>query len=121
VDRPDDIPDFTTSTKEPHLPSVKKNLKRNKFSSSISIEEFDKEELERLFQRIESVEDPNEKEAFMSLWDCGGQESFYNTHHIFFSSDAVYLIVLNMKECMGPKRQQAIGKNYFLEYDILEV
>ena len=32
----------------------------------------------------------------LSLWDFAGQEFYYNTHHTFLATDAVYLIVFNL-------------------------
>jgi len=30
------------------------------------------------------------------IWDCGGQEVYYNTHHFFFTSKAIYLLVVDL-------------------------
>jgi len=30
------------------------------------------------------------------IWDCGGQEVYYNTHHFFFTTKAIYVLVVDL-------------------------
>jgi len=42
------------------------------------------------------------------IWDCGGQEVYYNTHHFFFTTMAIYVVVVDLSlddfETKGIKR-----------------
>ncbi|XP_033742427.1 uncharacterized protein LOC117328921 [Pecten maximus] len=57
-------------------------------------------DLGRLIDVADSEDGPNADQAYLSLWDFGGEEPYYNTHHIFLSSDAIFLVVYNLKECI---------------------
>jgi len=37
-----------------------------------------------------------EKKMAYHIWDFGGQQVYYHTHHIFFSNNALYLLVINV-------------------------
>ncbi|XP_021345742.1 uncharacterized protein LOC110445432 isoform X2 [Mizuhopecten yessoensis] len=36
--------------------------------------------------------------AYLSMWDFGGEKIFYDSHHIFLSKDAVYLLCFDVKK-----------------------
>ncbi|XP_060065829.1 uncharacterized protein LOC132546145 isoform X1 [Ylistrum balloti] len=57
-------------------------------------------DLGRFIDGANSMSSPNADQAYLSLWDFGGEEPYYNTHHIFLSSDAVFLVVYNLEECI---------------------
>ncbi|XP_070562813.1 uncharacterized protein [Ptychodera flava] len=42
----------------------------------------------------------------LSLWDFAGQALYYNTHHVFISNHAVYLLVFNLEEAASGKAAQ---------------
>ncbi|XP_060080541.1 uncharacterized protein LOC132559926 [Ylistrum balloti] len=46
--------------------------------------------------------------AYLSMWDFGGEKVFYDTHHVFLSKDAVYLLCFNVKEYQEKKNHQPI-------------
>jgi len=48
-------------------------------------------------QRLKTrmVESTTEGVTF-HIWDCGGQKIYYNTHHFFFTSMAIYLLVVDL-------------------------
>jgi len=53
--------------------------------------------VERLHQRMnEWILSSCDQRTTIHVWDCGGQEVYYNTHHFFFTSSAIYLIVVNL-------------------------
>ena len=45
----------------------------------------------------------------LSLWDFAGQELYYNTHHAFMATHAVYLLVFNLTRFVDSRKR-------FLEY-----
>jgi len=58
-----------------------------------------------------SLEDESQsdtKTAYASFWDFSGQEDYYNSHHIFLTSDAVYLVIFNLSTCLSSESE--IGK-----------
>lgn len=57
-------------------------------------------DLRGLIDVTDSTDDPNTNQAYLSLWDFGGEESYYSTHHIFLSSDAIFLVIYNLEECI---------------------
>ncbi|XP_077981109.1 uncharacterized protein LOC144436240 isoform X2 [Glandiceps talaboti] len=42
----------------------------------------------------------------LSLWDFAGQDIYYSMHHIFISSNAVYLVVFSIEEASKDKEKQ---------------
>jgi GTPase SAR1 family protein len=40
------------------------------------------------------------------VWDFGGQDVYYNTHHFFLSSKAVYLLVFNISELLKQTKKE---------------
>ena len=51
------------------------------------------------------------KEIFISYWDLGGDELYYATHHIHFTSDAMYLLVFDLSKMeMETKKTTVLGK-----------
>ena len=50
-----------------------------------------------------------EDTAFMSVWDYAGDEDFNATHHIFLTTDAVYILTFNVHEFFKQK-SKCIGK-----------
>jgi len=37
-----------------------------------------------------------QKDITLHVWDCGGQSIYYNTHHFFFTANAIYLVVIDL-------------------------
>ncbi|OWF37223.1 uncharacterized protein LOC110440416 [Mizuhopecten yessoensis] len=58
-----------------------------------------------LIDVADGTDKPNADQAYLSLWDFGGEEPYYNTHHIFLSSDAIFLVVYNLMECIEGTEQ----------------
>ena len=38
--------------------------------------------------------------AYLTVWDFAGEQVFYNTHHIFLSTDCIYLVVFKLPKCL---------------------
>jgi len=47
------------------------------------------------------------KKAYASIWDCGGHKEFYNSHHIFLSSDSIYVLVFDVSKCLESKTERS--------------
>ncbi len=54
--------------------------------------------LENLKQKMKIGDEQYEKGGRLRLWDFGGQEEFYATHHMFLDDDANTLIVLDISK-----------------------
>ena len=37
----------------------------------------------------------------MSVWDFGGQDTFYGLHHLYMGRSCVYVIMFNMEWCLS--------------------
>ncbi|XP_033763876.1 uncharacterized protein LOC117345046 isoform X2 [Pecten maximus] len=44
--------------------------------------------------------------AFVTMYDFGGEEVFYNTHHSLMTSDSIYLLVFNAAMCLNDKEKK---------------
>ena len=78
--------DVNTLTSAQQTKAIKKHPSSN-------IPEIDENTLKQA--KVRSLA-PGGDEIFISYWDCAGEEEYYGTHHIHFTSDAVYLLVFNM-------------------------
>ncbi|XP_033763480.1 uncharacterized protein LOC117344762 [Pecten maximus] len=48
----------------------------------------------------QEVNDLYESKAFVTMYDFGGEDVFYNTHHSLMTSDSIYLLVFNAAACL---------------------
>ncbi|XP_060080543.1 uncharacterized protein LOC132559928 [Ylistrum balloti] len=62
------------------------------------ITNFFRNDMVNVIQKSEGEEEGEEK-AYLSVWDFGGQKVFYDSHHIFLSKDAVYIVCFNVSDC----------------------
>jgi len=44
------------------------------------------------------IEERKKQKTVFHVWDFGGQEVYYHTHHIFFSNNAIYLLVVDVSK-----------------------
>ncbi|XP_021369248.1 uncharacterized protein LOC110460584 [Mizuhopecten yessoensis] len=44
--------------------------------------------------------------AFVTIYDFGGEEVFYNTHHSLMTSDSIYLLVFDVAMCLNKMDEQ---------------
>ncbi|XP_021344548.1 probable inactive serine/threonine-protein kinase roco10, partial [Mizuhopecten yessoensis] len=63
------------------------------------ITNFFKNDMMDVMQKSEGEE--GEEKAYLSVWDFGGQKVFYDSHHIFLSKDAVYIVCFNVDDCLS--------------------
>ncbi|XP_021360787.1 uncharacterized protein LOC110455149 isoform X2 [Mizuhopecten yessoensis] len=56
-----------------------------------------------------------DEEAYVSMWDFGGEELFVNTNHLFLSGDAVYLLVFNLLEYEDPSGRMRSMVKFWLK------
>ena len=50
-----------------------------------------------------------------ALWDFGGQEVFHTVHHLFMTSNGVYILVMNLQKWLGGWETQANLLKFWLE------
>ncbi|XP_033750651.1 uncharacterized protein LOC117334916 [Pecten maximus] len=70
------------------------------------ITNFFKNDMVDVMQKSEG-EDEGEEKAYLSVWDFGGQKVFYDSHHIFLSKDAVYLVCFNVDDCLSDEAKKS--------------
>ena len=64
---------------------------------------------DKLFQAASKEMNTLNLKKKLSLWDFAGQELYYNTHHAFMATHAIYLLVFDLTRFIDPSRR-------FLEY-----
>ncbi|XP_033728522.1 uncharacterized protein LOC117317727 isoform X2 [Pecten maximus] len=52
----------------------------------------------------EHKESSEEVKGFVTIYDFGGEEVFYNTHHCFMSSNMIFVLVFDVAMCLDPER-----------------
>ncbi|XP_033121382.1 uncharacterized protein LOC117120467 [Anneissia japonica] len=57
------------------------------------------------------------------IWDFAGQQLYYNTHLIFFTSEAVYILLFNLMESMYAKGKGRVSKmsEYVMTCDMTNI
>jgi len=80
-----------TQEKRTSVPSTNSNVTKNGASEEV-VTHFIEQRLKRRLPETTS------DGMTLHLWDCGGQEVYYNTHHFFFTSTAIYLLVVDLSK-----------------------
>jgi len=80
-----------TQEKRTSVPSTNSNVTKNEASEEVVTHFIE----QRLKQRPPET---TSNGITLHLWDCGGQEVYYNTHHFFFTSMAIYLLVVDISK-----------------------
>ncbi|XP_069138114.1 uncharacterized protein [Argopecten irradians] len=73
-------------------------------TGEIIIPEYVRKDVDHILDeagKLQSATDENT--AYLSMWDFGGEKIFYDTHHIFLSNDAVYLLCFDVEKCETKK------------------
>ncbi|XP_069101772.1 uncharacterized protein [Argopecten irradians] len=83
-------PEDQTQASDSSSPSYKR--KRN-----------DSEKMKSTLRDVNCVDVLKDDEALLSIWDFAGDDVYEATHHIFMSSDAVYIIVFNADDFLQDK------------------
>ena len=63
------------------------------------------------------VKEGGKEKMRMSVWDFGGQDTFYCLHHLYMSRSCVYVIMFNMEWCLpGHKCSKCDGGSKHLDF-----
>ncbi|XP_033729827.1 uncharacterized protein LOC117319026 [Pecten maximus] len=53
----------------------------------------------------QEANDQYKSKAFVTMYDFGGEDIFYNTHHSLMTSDSIFLLVFNAAMCLNEKEE----------------
>ncbi|XP_069102888.1 uncharacterized protein [Argopecten irradians] len=84
-------------------PSQVESLEKKK---DVDVSREQKEVIEEIMH-TEISENDDDVKGFITIYDFGGEEIFYNTHHSYLSSNMVFVVVFNVKMCIDPERSAA--------------
>lgn len=49
--------------------------------------------------------------AFVTMYDFGGEEIFYDSQHSLMTSDSIYMLVFDVSMCLHPEHEkEGLGK-----------
>jgi len=65
-------------------------------SSESGVKSISERVVSDLVEKIERIPEVHSDGITLHVWDCGGQKVYYNTHHFFFTSTAIYLVVVDL-------------------------
>ncbi|XP_069102408.1 uncharacterized protein [Argopecten irradians] len=90
-----------------HAPSLKraktKGLEKKK---DVDVSREQKDVIEEIMHTEISENDERVK-GFITIYDFGGEEVFYNTVHSYLSSNMVFVVVFDVQMCTDPERSAA--------------
>lgn len=94
------------------IPRAWNNLRGADTPRNHKITEFFMNDMVGVMRMVEDEKDEGEEEeeqekVYLSVWDFGGQKVFYDSHHIFLSTDAVYLVCFNVHDCLQDRDSKA--------------
>lgn len=78
------------------------------------VEQIEEEVAERFDEALITEAGYNEESISFSIYDYGGQQVFYNFHHLFLTKYGVYLVVFDMRKVLSEDKDQLSSLKFWL-------